>query len=68
MKINDPSTGDANTNQLQHEAGRHEAHPGRHVVTRPSRWVLRIDKRVPGFSADEQTILGSATDSSGCSN
>lgn len=67
MKINDPSTGDAHTTQLHHEAGRHEPLPGRHAVTRPSSWVRRIDKRVPGFSEDEQSILGSATDSSGCS-
>lgn len=66
MKINDPSTGEAHTSQLPSEAGRHEPLPGKHAITRPSSWVRRIDKRVPGFSEDEQTILGSSVDSSGC--
>lgn len=66
MNINDPSTGEAHSSQLPSEAGRTEPLPGRHAVIRPSSWVRRIDKRVPGFSEDEQTILGSAVDSSGC--
>ncbi|WP_395058838.1 hypothetical protein [Polaromonas sp.] len=66
MNLNDPSTGEAHTSQLPDEAGRGEPLPGRRAVVRPSSWVRRIDKRLPGFSEDEQTILGSATDSSGC--
>lgn len=66
MKINDPATGDAHTTQKPPEIGRADPLPGRHATVRPSSWVRRIDKRVPGFSEDEQTILGSSVDSSGC--